>query len=148
MALPYITQGVSRTPLDFLKISQMLQPRVEKLTDIPPHLDFFDVVPDYSIDLYNHKKMKSTPESSLSFLISALPVLTAIDSWTEEHIHTVVFEFIEQSKIKTGQLLWPLRIAVSGKQSTPGGFIEIAYLLGKDETIKRVKGAIKKLETS
>ena len=91
--------------------------------------------------------MKSTPESALQFLKSALPVLNTIDTWTEEHIHTAVFELIDQLKIKTGQLLWPLRIALSGKQSTPGGFIEIAYLLGMEETIKRVEEAIRKLET-
>lgn len=146
MALPHITQGVRRAPLDVLKISQLLQPRVEKLIDIPAHIDFIDSIPDYSIELYKHQKMKSTPESALTFLKSALPVLNTIETWTEEQIHTAVFAFIEQSKIKTGQLLWPLRIAVSGKQSTPGGFMEIAYLLGKEETIKRVQEAIKRLE--
>jgi glutamyl-tRNA synthetase len=147
MAVSYITQAISRPPLNVRKISQMLQPRVEKLIDIPAQIDFIDSVPDYSVDLYNHQKMKSNPESSLTFLKSALPVLNTIDTWTEEHIHTAVFAFIEQSKIKTGQLLWPLRIALSGKQSTPGGFIEIAYVLGKEETIKRVEEGIKRLET-
>ena len=147
MALPFISQAVSRTPIDVRTISRLLQPRVEKLTDIPVQIDFVDSVPDYPLDLYAHKKMKSTPESALQFLKSALPVLNTIDTWTEEHIHTAVFELIAQLKIKTGQMLWPLRIALSGKQSTPGGFIEIAYLLGKEETVKRVEEAIKRLET-
>ena len=147
MALPYITQAVSRTPLDVRKISQLLQPRVEKLIDIPAQIDFIDSVPDYSLDFYDHQKMKSTPESALQFLKSAVPVLNTIDNWTEEHIHAAIFSLIGQLKIKTGQLLWPLRIALSGKQSTPGGFIEIAYLLGKEETIKRVEDAIRRLET-
>jgi glutamyl-tRNA synthetase len=146
MALPYITQAVSRTPMDARKISQLLQPRVEKLTDIPAQINFIDFVPDYSLDLYSHQKMKSTPESALQFLKSALPVLKTIGTWNEEQIHTAIFELITHLKIKTGQLLWPLRIALSGKQSTPGGFIEIAYLLGKEETIKRVEDAIKRLE--
>jgi len=148
MALPYINQAVTRAPIDVLTISRLLQPRVEKLIDIPAQIDFIDSVPDYSLDFYGHQKMKSTPESALQFLKSALLVLNTIDAWTEEHIHTAVFAFIEQSKIKTGQLLWPLRIALSGKQSTPGGFIEIAYLLGKEETIKRVEEAIRRLEAA
>jgi len=147
MALPYINQAVSITPLDVRKISQVLQPRVEKLSDIPSQIDFIDSVPDYSLDFYSHQKMKSTPASALQCLQSALPVLNTIDNWTEEHIHTAIFELINQLKIKTGQLLWPLRIALSGKQSTPGGFIEIAYLLGKEETIKRVEDATRRLET-
>jgi len=147
MALPYITQAVSRTPIDVRKISQLLQPRVEKLIDIPAQIDFIDSVPDYSLDFYGHQKMKSTPASALQFLKSALPVLNTLDNWTEEHIHAPIFSLIDQLKIKTGQLLWPLRIALSGKQSTPGGFIEIAYLLGKGETIKRVEDAIRRLET-
>jgi len=147
MALPYINQAVSRTPVDVRKISQLLQPRVEKFIDIPAQIDFIDSVPDYRLDFYGHQKMKSTPESALQFLKSALPALYTIDTWTEEHIHTAIFELIDQLKIKTGQLLWPLRIALSGKQSTPGGFIEIAYLLGKEETIKRVEDAIRRLET-
>jgi glutamyl-tRNA synthetase len=147
MALPYIKQTISRTPLDVRKISQLLQPRVEKLIDIPAQINFIDFVPDYRLDLYSHQKMKSTPESALQFLKSALPVLNTIDNWTEEHIHAAIFSLIDQLKIKTGQLLWPLRIALSGKQSTPGGFIEIAYLLGKKESIKRVENAIRRLET-
>jgi glutamyl-tRNA synthetase len=120
---------------------------VEKLIDIPAQIDFIDSVPDYRLDLYAHQKMKSTPESALQFLKAALPVLNTIDIWNEEHIHTAIFELITHLKIKTGQLLWPLRIALSGKQSTPGGFIEIAYLLGKEETIKRVEEATRRLET-
>ena len=147
MALPYIKQTVSRSPSDIRKISQLLQPRVEKLIDIPVQIDFIDSVPDYSLDFYSHQKMKSTPASALQFLKSALPVLNTIGNWTEEHIHAAIFELINQSQIKTGQLLWPLRIALSGKKSTPGGFIEIAYLLGKEETIKRVENAIRRLET-
>ena len=146
MALPYINQTVSRTPLDVRKISQLLQPRVEKLTDIPTQIDFINFVPDYRLDFYSQQKMKSTPESALKFLKLALPVLNTIAIWTEGQIHAAVFELINQLKIKTGQLLWPLRIALSGKQSTPGGFIEIAYLLGKEETLKRVEDAIRRLE--
>jgi glutamyl-tRNA synthetase len=147
MALPYIKQASYLTPIDVRKVSRLLQPRVEKLIDIPGQIDFIDSVPDYRLDLYAHQKMKSTPATAIQFLKSALPVLNTIDIWNEEHIHTAVFELIDQLKIKTGQLLWPLRIALSGKQSTPGGFIEIAYLLGKEETIKRVEEAIRRLGT-
>lgn len=145
-ALPYITSVITRKTIDLRKLCQLLQPRVEKLTDIPNQIDFIEVIPDYPLELYNHKKMKSTCQKALPLLKSTLPILTALANWTEDQIQQAVFALIQQLKIKTGELLWPLRIAITGKLSTPGGFIEIAYLLGKEETIKRIELAIQKLQ--
>ena len=87
--------------------------------------------------------MKTTLENSLEALNRILPVLEGIDNWSEETIHEKMFELIAEMEVKNGQILWPLRTAVSGKQFTPGGGIELAVLLGKEETIARIKKALK-----
>jgi len=89
--------------------------------------------------------MKTTLENSLEALNRILPVLENIDNWNEETIHEKMFELIAEMEVKNGQILWPLRTAVSGKQFTPGGGIELAVLLGKEETIARIKKGIEKL---
>jgi len=145
MALLYIHQAIKRPDTDLKRISELLQPRVDKLTDIPEHIDFIDALPEYDFELYRHKKMKTNPENSLQYLASALPVLEKIEDWTETEIHNEVFKHIEESGAKTGQVMYPMRVALSGKKSTPGGAVELAYLLGKKETLRRMEGAIEGL---
>ena len=113
-------------------------------------VDFIDALPDYDISLYTHKKMKTNPENSLESLKKALPVLESIDEddWTEETIHQKLFDLIGELGVKNGIILWPVRVAVSGKAFTPGGAVEIAYLIGKDDTISRMKKGIEKLENA
>ena len=108
-------------------------------------VDFLEKMPEYENDLYTHKKMKTNPEIALNALKWVLPIIEGIDNFSEQTIHDTLIPAIAESGMKNGQVLWPLRIAISGKASTPGGAVEIAYLLGKDETIRRVKAAIEKL---
>lgn len=145
MALPYIKKAISRPGLDLVKIGQLLQPRVDKFTDIPGHLDFIDSLPDHDIALYTHKKMKSSPETALRLLTLMLPVLKEVDDWTEATLHDVLGNMIGNLGVKTGQVLWPLRVALSGKESTPGGGIELAYILGKEESLRRIETALSML---
>ena len=144
-ALPYIKEAV-KGDFDLKKIAALLHDRTEKFSDIPAQIDFFDKVPEYDVELFRHKKMKTNPENSLESLKEALPILEKIDNWTQENIHNALFALIESLGVKNGLILWPVRVAVSGKPFTPGGGIELAEILGKDETIKRVKDAIEKLE--
>ena len=144
-AMPYYEKAIKRKDIDLLKVTKLIQIRIEKLTDIPGILDFIDELPEYGIELYTHKKMKTTPESALASLKEVLPVLESIDEWNEENIHDNLFKLIEKMGVKNGQVLWPLRVALSGKETTPGGGIELAYLLGKGETIKRIKKGIEHL---
>jgi len=102
-------------------------------------------MPEYDLELYTHKKMKTDPSIALGALKLLKPVLESVADWTETAIHDAIMPAIEASEFKTGQMLWPLRVALSGRASTPGGAVEIAYLLGKDESIGRVDGAIAKL---
>lgn len=146
-AIPYIKQSVKREDVDLNEIAELLQARTELFTDIPEAVDFVDALPDYDIALYTHKKMKTNPENSLESLNAVLPVLEAIDEndWTVENIHDKLFELIAEKGVKNGIILWPLRVAVSGKAFTPGGGIEICHIIGKADAIDRIKKGIEKL---
>ena len=126
-------------------MAELLQPRTEVFTDIPEQIDFIDSLPDYDIALYTHKKMKTNAETSLTVLKEILPVLENLSDWTLDSINAAMAELVAKLGVKNGYVLWPLRVAVSGKQFTPGGGTEIAELLGKEETIRRVKAGIEKL---
>ena len=147
-ALPWMKQAVKREDVDFALLAQSLHPRCEVLGDIPEQLDFIDALPDYDIALYTSKKMKTDPAVARDSLIKIKPVLEGIDDFTVENIHNALFALIEQLGCKNGIILWPLRVAVSGKQFTPGGGIEISAALGKHETLARIETGIKKLETT
>lgn len=144
-AEPYYKK-VLKNQYNFLKISELLHTRTEIFTAIPDQLDFFDELPDYSIDLYTHKKMKTNADVSLRSLENALPVLKSLDNWDIETIKSNIGKLIEDTEIKNSIMLWPMRIAISGKAFTPGGAYEIAEILGKEETIKRIEKGIEKLK--
>ena len=146
VALPYIQQGEQRRDIDYKILADALKPRCEYLTDIPEKLGFIDAVPEYDNSLYVHKKMKTTAESSLEALEMTLPVLEALEDWTFDGIHAAMFKLIEEKQVKNGWMLWPLRVALSGVPTTPGGGIELAAILGKDESVKRIKAAIEHLK--
>ena len=123
----------------------MLHPRCELFTDIPEQVDFIDKLPDYDIAMYTHKKMKTNAETALVALKETLPVLEGLNEWNMDSIHNTLFELIGKLGVKNGYILWPVRVAVSGKQFTPGGGIEICDLLGKEETLRRIQIGIEKL---
>lgn len=141
-AMPYFEQAIDPDKFDLPLITRLIQPRLEVLTDIPGKLAFLSEMPDYDIDLYNHKKMKVTPESSLVYLEAAYPVLRDLNDFSETIIHDAMMELVGKLGVKNGQLLYPLRVAISGVSVTPGGAIEIAYLLGKHETLARLEKSI------
>ncbi len=144
-ALPYIKQTVKREDIDFALLSEVLQPRTEIFTDIPEQVDFIDALPEYDTAMYCHKKMKTNEETSLVALKESLPVLENISEWTVDNIHEALFGLVEKLGVKNGYILWPVRTAVSGKQFTPGGAVEMCYILGKEDTIERIKKGIEKL---
>lgn len=144
IALPWMRKTVTGD-VDTMLIAQMLQPRTEVLRDIPDQLDFIDMLPEYSTELYVHKKMKTNEENSLESLKAALPVMEALDDYSVEGVHAALFGVIESLGVKNGLILWPVRVAVSGKQFTPGGGVEICALLGKEESLQRIKRGIELL---
>lgn len=140
-ATPYIRQ-TCKTDIDMDAVAKMLQPRTELFIDIPEQVDFIDTLPEYSNELYCHKKMKTNLENSSTSLKEILPVLEGLTDWSFDSIHTALFALIEKLEVKNGIILWPLRVALSGKQFTPGGGVELAELLGKEESIERIKKGI------
>ena len=148
LALPHILADIKDKPLDTMKISELLHHRVEVLSEIEGQLDFFYELPEYSIEMYTHKKMKTNSEVALSSLKTILPVLEAIEEekWTLDNLHEVVLAKVAELGMKNGQMLWPLRTALSGKQFTPGGAFEAADILGKKESLSRVNKGIELLE--
>lgn len=145
LALPYIRQTCSREDIDTTLLSEVLQVRTELFTDIAEQVDFIDKLPDYDTELYVHKKMKTTKESSLEALKELLPVLENLETWNKETIHDNVFALIKKLEVKNGYMLWPLRTAVSAKSFTPGGGIDLCAIIGKADTINRIKKGIEKL---
>ena len=145
MALPYIKQVITRD-LDLKKIANMVKTRIEVLPDIPALIDFFEAVPEYDISMYTHKKMKTNPEISLEVLEKILPVLENQEDYTNDALYELLCSFAKENGYKNGQILWPIRTALSGKQMTPAGATEILEILGKDESLVRIKAAVEKLK--
>lgn len=142
---PYIQKYVSRRDIDYKTLASVLQPRTELYTDIEEQIDFIDTLPEYDNAMYCHKKMKTNEETSLEALKAVLPVLEAVEEWSCDNIHSALFGLIEKLGVKNGWLLWPVRTAVSGKQTTPGGGVELCAILGREETLARIAKGIEKL---
>ncbi len=147
MAMPYIKEVIKKD-LDLIKILDMVKTRIEVLPDIKEHIDFFEELPEYDIAMYTHKKMKTDSAISLEVLKEVLPILEATDDYSVDNLHDIMMKYIADKGIKNGTGLWPVRTAVSGKQMTPAGAFEIMEVIGKEETIKRIKVGIEKLEAA
>ena len=144
LALPYIREVIKKE-LDYRRIAELVKTRIETLVDIKEIIDFFEELPDYDIQMYTHKKMKTDTESSLQVLRDILPRFEELEDYSEANIEAAIMAYITEKGIKNGQGLWPVRTAVSGKQSTPGGAYEIMSILGKEESLRRIRIAIDKL---
>ena len=145
VAEPYIRQSVKNPALDTAEIAALLQARCEKLTDIPEKVDFFDALPDYDAELFTNKKSKTNPEVSKSMLEAAIPMLEGLDAWTTDAIHDGLIALAEQLGVKNATLMWPVRIAAAGKSVTPGGAVEVCHILGREETLRRLRLGLEKL---
>ncbi len=144
LAMPYYKKCLTRdVNLEFL--SSVLQKRVETLAEICPQIDFVENVAEYDISLYQNKKMKTDEQIAKSSLALALETLENTDVWTNENLFDVLKAVAENNGLKNGQILYPVRIALSGKETTPGGATELAVVLGKQETLSRIRNAIEKL---
>ena len=145
MAWPYILSVTDDTEKS-KKIALLLQGRISKLGEISDMIDFFAKVPDYDVELFKNKKSKTTVESSLETLISMKEKLENLESWNHDTIHDLLITAASDAGLKNGAVMWPVRIAVSGKAMTPGGAVEILDILGKAESLKRIDDAINKIK--
>ena len=144
-AKPYIRQTVKDERLPVEEIAALLQARCEKLTDIPEKVAFFQELPEYSADLFTNKKSKTNPEVSKAMLEAAIPMLEALSDWTQDAVHDGLVALAERLEVKNATLMWPVRIAAAGQAVTPGGAVEICRILGRDETIRRLRLGLDKL---
>ena len=144
MAEPYI-KDVIKKDLDLKKIAGMVKTRIEIFPDIADHIDFFEELPEYDIAMYTHKKMKTNAETSLKVLNDVLPLLEAQEDYSNDALYEALSKYVVDTGVKTGFVMWPIRTAVSGKQMTPAGATEIMEVLGKEESLARIRKGIEKL---
>ncbi len=147
MALPYIKEVITRD-IDLKKIAEMVKTRIEVFPDIKDLIDFFEVLPEYDPEMYVHKKMKTTKESALEVLKELVPIFEALDDYSNDSLYQTLVSYVEQKGCKNGYAMWPVRTAVSGKQMTPAGATEIMEVLGKEESLARIRKGIELLERS
>lgn len=147
MAVPYIREVITKD-LDLKKIAAMVKTRIEVLPDIGGLIDFFEQLPVYDAAMYTHKKMKTTTESSLEVLTELLPVLEDLEDYSNDSLYQTILAYVEKKGCKNGYAMWPVRTAVSGKQMTPAGATEIMEVLGKEESLERIRKGIALLQNA
>lgn len=148
-ALPYYKEVFTEeeiTKYNLLKLSEQVQTRIEVFTEIPELVSFVKKLPDYDISIYAHKKMKTNSENSLVTLEKALPALENLQDWTFDNLNDVIYALVKDLEVKNGVVFWPIRTALSGEASSPGGAFELAEILGKEESLKRIRMGIEKLQ--
>ena len=144
LAKPYLEKALPGN-FDLKKIAKMVKTRIEVFPDIDGQVDFFRELPEYDIEMYTHKKMKTNAESSLQVLNDVLPILEAQEDYTNDALYQTLLKYVEEKGYKNGYVMWPIRTAVSGKQMTPAGATEILEILGKEESLKRIRKGIELL---
>ena len=145
MAEPYMKKVITKD-LDLKKIGAMVKTRIEVFPDIEGHIDFFQEMPEYDIAMYTHKKMKTNKETSLKVLEDVLPLLEAQEDFSNDALYELLSAYVSETGVKTGFVMWPVRTAVSGKQMTPAGATEIMEVLGKEESLARIRKGIELLK--
>ncbi|MBE0600867.1 MAG: glutamate--tRNA ligase [Firmicutes bacterium] len=145
-ATPWFDKALQGKGIDYRRLAELMHGRTEVFHQVPEMVAFLAELPDYSIDLYSHKKMKTDPALSLTVLKLALTRVAAVQDFTEDALKECLMQLATENEWKTGQVMWPVRVALSGVPSTPGGATEIAYLLGKDESLQRLAIGINFLE--
>lgn len=147
MAEPYLKEAIHKA-IDLRKIAEMVKTRIEIFTDIKGLVDFFEELPEYDVQMYTHKKMKTNSESSLEVLTEILPVLEKQEDYSNDALYQALTDYVARKECKNGYVMWPIRTAVSGKQMTPGGATEIMEILGKEESLIRIRKGIEKLQNA
>ncbi|MGN0278406.1 MAG: glutamate--tRNA ligase [Lachnospiraceae bacterium] len=147
MAESYLKEVITKD-LDLKKIAAMVKTRIEIFPDIKEHIDFFEKLPEYDVEMYTHKKMKTNAETSLEVLTELLPILEAQEDYSNDALYQRLSAYVEEKGCKNGYVMWPVRTAVSGKQMTPGGATELMEVLGKEESLARIRKGIEKLQNA
>ena len=144
-AMPYYKEVVKTKDLDWNKVTDILHQRVTKFTQIPEMIDFLEALPEYEADMFVNKKSKTNLENAPVMLSKVTENLRALENWDKDSIHDCLINLAAELEVKNGTVMWPARIAVSGKKVTPGGAVEILDILGREESLKRLENGLKKL---
>ena len=147
MAECYLKSALTKD-FDLKKIAGMVKTRIETFCDIAAQVDFFEALPEYDVEMYTHKKMKTNSETSLEVLTEVLPLLEAQEDYSNDALYATLVKYVEEKGCKNGYVMWPMRTAVSGKQMTPAGATEIMEILGKDESLARIRKGIELLQNA
>ena len=147
MAEPYLKEVITKD-YDLKKIAKMVKTRIEIFPDIKDQIDFFEELPEYDTAMYTHKKMKTNAENSLEVLNDVLPILEAQEDYSNDALFETLKGYVTEKGVKIGFVMWPIRTAVSGKQNTPGGATELMEVLGKEESLKRIRAGIALLQAN
>ena len=145
LAEPYLKEAIHAPGIDLKLVAPLVQGRCDTLLDIAPQVDFFDGAPEYSNELYCHKKMKTDQANSKEALEWVIPALEGLGEWSYDAIHDCLIALAEAHELKNGRIMWPVRTALSGKAVTPGGAVELAHILGREETLKRLRQGVEHL---
>jgi glutamyl-tRNA synthetase len=144
-AMPYYKELLGEGEINTGMLFRILQPRLDLFSEIPEKIAFLAELPGYDVALFSHKKMKTNPELALEIIKWVYDAFSGME-WSEQAIHGVVVDLAKEKEMKNGQFFWSVRIALTGTQVTPGGAVEAAVLLGKEESLRRMRAAIEKLE--
>lgn len=145
-ALPFLRETIRRN-LDLRRIAEMVKSRIEIFPDIPQQVDFFEALPEYSTELYENRKTKNDAENSLKLLREVLPLLEKQEDFSNDALFSLLSAFGKERGYKTGFIMWPIRIALSGRKMTPAGATEILSVLGKEESLSRLRDGIRRLSS-
>lgn len=145
-ALPFLRETIRRE-LDLRRIAEMVKSRIEIFPDIPQQVDFFEALPEYSTELYENRKTKNDTENSLKLLQEVLPLLEKQEDFSNDALFSLLSAFGKERGYKTGFIMWPIRIALSGRKMTPAGATEILSVLGKEESLSRLRDGIRRLSS-
>ena len=146
LATPYFEQSKIAGKYDYRKLAELLIPRTEIFSDIPEKVNFLEEFGEFDVEMFEHKKMKITKEIALMALKKCEEILPKVENWTNDYLKELLTNTAQEMQIKTGQIFLPLRLAITAAASTPGGATEMAELLGKEETLRRLKFSIELLE--
>ena len=148
MATPWFDRVLAGKGIDYRRLAELMHTRTEVFDRVPDMVRFLAELPEYGVELYTHKKMKTDSVVALRALELARPAMASLESFTEEAVKDCLMALAAENGLKTGQMMWPVRTALSGQASTPGGATEIAYLLGRDESLRRIDKGIEMLKNA
>ena len=145
-AMPYFRKVFPDAELNWQVLASILQPRVTKFTQIPEMISFLKELPEYPADFFVNKKSKTNLENSAQMLKESIAELEKTNDWSVDNLHDALIALAQKLEVKNGTLLWPVRIAAAGMTVTPGGAMEILAILGKQESIRRLRIGLEKLQ--